>query len=236
MLSFLFSCSFYSVLAFLAFGFYSKRYAKKPAIDRAAVAISGTNATLASILSSFSLLNMAPEERLDMYGPKTNPLYAWIIESVCGYMLVELGFLFCCGIKLNRRDTSHLISEYLLMEVFHVVGFIGLVSVLFLNTGYPLAMWQIWTELTTVFLVIQDSLHFYSQSFRTFPSVSKAVRSLFSKLTWMVFVSQRVLLCMFLTWLSWKQFPWTLLSGFQFSILVIGTVINTILAVQVSSI
>lgn len=175
---------------------------------------------------------MGPEERLDMYGPKTNPLYAWIIESVCGYILVELGFLLCCGIRLNKGHASHLIREYLLMEVFHVIAFIGLVSVLFLNAGYPLAMWQIWTELTTVFLFIQDLLNFHSQSFRTFPSVSKVLRSLFSKLTWTVFVLQRVLLCIFLTWLSWKQFLWTLLSGFQLSILVIGTVINTILAVD----
>ena len=229
---FVVSCVAYSTLALLAFWRYSRNHAKKTAIDRAVATISGTNATLATVLSSLTLLYMTPEQRLDMYGPKTSPLAGWIIEGICGYILVELLFLVFSGCRLNRpKDVSFLINEYFLMEVFHIVAFVGLTSVLFLGTGYPLAMWQIWTELTTVFIVIEETWSLNSWQFRRYLPVAD-ILSFLSKLTCIVFVSQRVLLCLFLTLLSCRQFPWTLFSAFQLSILVIGTIINAVLAVK----
>ena len=106
---------------------------------------------------------------------------------------------------------------------FHIVAFIGLTSVLLTGVGYPVAMWVIWSELTSIFLGKETFFEVF-QLHHT--STYYAVKICGTG----AFVFQRVLIFFYLLWQCLVQFTMDLLFIVQFVILAGGTALNVVIA------
>ena len=120
--------------------------------------INFANAVVASILSSLELYRL--EDRFRVRGSRTDtPLADYTLRSVCGYIAAEIGFVSLVGCNYVRRGNvgawTLLKQIYAEMLLFHAVAFVGLTSVVLRNTGYPFALWVVWSELTSVFIGLQ---------------------------------------------------------------------------------
>ena len=199
-------------------------------LNRAVDVINFVNALIASTLSSWALYYL--EGRYHVRGGRTNsPLADVILGTVCGYIAVEIGLvsLTCLSHVMsgNRAAWTVLKQVYAEMLLFHVVAFVGLTSVVFRNTGYPLALWVVWSELTSVFIGLQNftegTRHTILRQTAVFCGACAAV----------LFVLQRVAMFYYLLWLSWRDFVWE--TGFicQFGVLLAGTLLNTHLAWEI---
>lgn len=195
------------------------------ALDKTIDVINFINAVTATVLSSWVLLTLDGPERANVTGRKPSDLAGWAVESVCGYMVVELVLLVVSSYRLTRRYWTQMKAAYCGMVIFHVVALFGLTSVLLLDTGYPLAMWVIWSELTSVFLGVEAFLQTTGLRLR-YVLVYRTV-AVCGTLT---FVFQRVVIFLYLLWLSWAQFTWKLSFIFQVVILIVGTVLNAVFA------
>ena len=130
---------------------------KFEAMDRVMDIINFTNATIASILSSWVLMSMeSHKERFKVNGGRPNAAADWMLGSVCGYIVVEALLLCVTSYRLRGYHWSHIRNNYGETVIFHMVALVGLTSVVFRNTGYPIALWVVWSELTSVFLGLEN--------------------------------------------------------------------------------
>ena len=184
--------------------------------------INFANAVVTSILSSLELYRF--EDRFLVRGSRTDtPLADYTLGSVCGYIAAEIGFVSLVGCNYVRRRNvgawTLLKQIYAEMLLFHAVAFVGLTSVVLRNTGYPFALWVVWSELTSVFIGLQ-----------TFTEGNRHLSRIWGLCAAVLFVLQRVLLFYYLLWLCVKDFVWD--TGFicQLGVLLAGSVLNTHLA------
>ena len=190
-------------------------------LDTAFNTINFVNAVAATILSSWVLISLDASERTNVTGGRPSELARWTVESVCGYIVAELLLLAVSSRRLSKQFWDWAKESYKWMVIFHIVALTGLLSVLLRDVGYPLAMWVIWSELTSVFLgvesFLEDSrLHLrYARVYRTVEGSST-----------ILFVFQRVFVFLFLLWLCWAQFTWEMAFILQLAILVVGTILN----------
>lgn len=183
------------------------------------------NAVTATILSSVVLYSMDGSERTDMRGRTSSRLATWTIESVCAYLIVEMTLLSVSSFRLSKSSWACVKECYKETVAFHVVAFIGLASVLLTGVGYSVAMWVIWSELTSIFLGLQTFLEVYSlHHTRAYYVVEMC--------SLVTFIFQRVLMFLYLLCLCLMQFTTEFLFIIQFIILTAGTVLNAVLAHQ----
>ena len=161
------------------------------------------------------------ESLYNIHRGKISELERCTIESVCGYIVIELVLV------ASKCDWTATKRSYMTMEILHIAGLIGLSSVLLLNTGYPIAIWVIWTELTTVFMSVEDYFENSKLSLK-----HPTVYWLLTVCTVIVFLLQRVVLFLYLVWLSLTRFVWKFYFIFQLLLLIAGTVLNTMLAMN----
>ena len=191
--------------------------------------INFTNATIASILSSWVLMSMeSHKERFKVNGGRPNAAADWMLGSVCGYIVVEALLLCVTSYRLRGYHWSHIRNNYGETVIFHMVALVGLTSVVFRNTGYPIALWVVWSELTSVFLglenfIVAGKYHCYQSTYTWLMFFIRACSGI-------LFVFQRVVMFYYLLWLSWAQFEWDVGFVFQFTLLVAGTTLNTHMA------
>lgn len=230
MLSFVLSVSFYLLLTILTLSYFEQRNtSRRTSLDRTFTVINFTNALIATSLSSTVLLSMENKSRLVIYGEKPSQLSLWTIESVCGYIVVEMTLLLTAHFRLSPYQWQSVKEDYFLMELFHTVAILGLSTVMWYGEGYPLAMWEIWTELTSIGLGLEDFLYHYNWTHQS-TKINK-IRSFFSFVNRCLFILQRVLLCLWLTWLGYNQLVWRHYHRLvQFIILIIGTLLNIVIA------
>ncbi len=124
--------------------------------------------------------------------------------------------------RLSAEYWKMAVDSYKEMVVFHVVALIGLLSVVILDAGYPVALWMVWTELTSVLLGVESFLEVIGGSQRHAKTVEVG--------NTVVFIFQRVVLFVYLLWVCLDQFMWELGFVVQFVILVAGTALNSLLA------
>lgn len=214
---FLLFCVFYAILMAALHFYFEKKKSLLIVMERTLSITNFTNAVLATTLSTVVLANI---DRSDMYGRKPNMLAGWTIESVCAYIVIEVTYLALSSYRLSNTQWIVVRDSLLLIETFHIVALIGLLSVLLLNSGYPLALWQIWTELTSIVIGLEECIAYFN--------VTSKLHRLVKTCSDLIFIAQRVLLCLYLVWLSWVQLHWTFFNVFQFSILATGTLINVL--------
>ena len=179
------------------------------------------NAIICTVASSWVLYCMEATDRLDIHAAKSSPLAGWTIEAVCGYILVESTLLLHAKRWLPRAEWYKVAASFGSMSVFHIVSLAGLLSALLTGSGYTIATWGIWTELTSVFLGVKDfMLYGRWEVFR--PRSYQAV-NIFAQV---LFVLQRVCLFSYLVWLTFWQLSWHPVLVGQFVILLVGAVLN----------
>ncbi len=200
---------------------------KAKAMDRAINMTNFSNALIATILSSMALYSIDSQQRTNIYLSQPNSIAQWTIECVCGYIFVEFTFLSVASCRLSEKYWELTKRALIGSVIFHGVALLGLTSVLFFNTGYAIALWVIWSELTSVFLgievYIEDTLNGFSSLF---------VYRIVQICTSVSFVLQRVVMFFVLLWFCWQQFTWQPLFLSQLLILCLGTVLNTWFAVE----
>lgn len=226
--AFLASTGLYGLLAARALVHFERQYPRShwwraTALDRTIDVINFTNALVATVLSSWALVVLGEAERTNVRGGKPSELAGWTVESVCGYIVVELSVLLLSRYRLPSKYWKMALDAYRWMVVFHIVALLGLVSVLVLDVGYPFAMWVVWSELTSVFLGLESFLEgsgWSQTNVKTYLALE-----VFSTL---MFIFQRVIVFVWLLWLCVEQFAyWDVGFIVQFAILVAGTVLNT---------
>lgn len=201
--------------------------AKARSLDRAISATNLSNAVVATILSSISLYILDDQQRTNMYLRRPGTIAQWTIESVCGYITVEFTFILLNSFRLSRKTWKQLTAGLQDSLTFHTVALVGLLSVLIFDVGYAVALWVIWSELTSVFLGIESWMEetrlnvWYMRLFRLVKACST-----------MTFILQRVMVFFVLLWLCWQQFTWGLLYVAQLSVLCLGTILNVKLAIE----
>ena len=224
MYSFFISLFFYLILTVATLKCYHggvgiiRSGVKETLIDATFDVINFVNSIIATIMSSTALYELGPDKRYAITKGKTISLEKWTIESVCAYICVEFMFLFISSFTVTMNEWASIKSRYFNMECLHLVGLIGLSTVLVFDCGYPLAMWVIWTELTSVFLGIQ--------------SITRTKNKLLDTVTNIVYFLQRVVLLLYLVWLSFVDIKWEVHYIAQFSLLVAGLVFNIIMLVK----
>ncbi len=200
---------------------------KAKALDRAINVTNFSNALIATILSSVALYHTDSQQRTDIYLQQPSAVAQWTIECVCAYIFVEFTFLFAASCRLSRRYWELTKRALLGSVIFHGVALLGLSSVLYFNTGYAIALWVVWSELTSVFLGIEvymeDTLNIH-----TSPLLYRVVQMCTS----VSFILQRVVMFLVLLWFCWKQFTWQPLFLSQLFILCVGTILNTWFGVE----
>ena len=207
----------YGILATALLVCCERKHDRRRALHVTVDVINFINAVTATTLSSAALWSMSAEQRRDVAEGIPNALAVWTVESVCGYIIVET-VLFVVS---HCRGLS--VEDYQHMSYFHIVAFTGLLSVLVSNSGYAVALWTIWSELTSIFLGIECFLEQSSQGWVC------RVTELCGDLA---FVSQRVLVFFYLLYLCLTQFRLELMFVVQTSILVTGTIMNGMLAID----
>ena len=201
--------------------------AKARSLDRAISAANLSNAVVATILSSISLYILDHQQRTNMYLRRPGTVAQWSIESVCGYIFVEFTFILLNSFRLSRKTWKRLTAALQDSLMFHTVALVGLLSVLFFGVGYAVALWVIWSELTSIFLGIESWMEethlnvWYTRLFRLVKASSSVT-----------FILQRVVVFFVLLWLCWQQFTWGLLYVAQLSVLCVGTALNVKLATE----
>ena len=135
--------------------------ARKEAMERILDFVNFVNAVTATILSSIVLCTMDSSERTDMRGRTHSKLATWTIESVCAYLIVEMTLFSVSSFRLSKSSWNWVKECYKETVAFHIVAFLGLISVLLTGVGYSVAMWVIWSELTSIFLGLQAFLEVY---------------------------------------------------------------------------
>ena len=195
-------------------------------INQAISVINFSNAVIATILSSLSLYFLDGQKRTDVSAGRPSQLAGLNIESVCGYIVVEITFLYVNSFRLSERNWELVKNASKETVLFHAVALTGLVSVLVFDAGYAVALWVIWSELTSVFLGIEE----WSGIEQT-PRHARLYQVLVATTT-VLFVLQRVVVFFYLLWLCWLQFTWQLFFVVQLSILCVGTVLNTKFAIE----
>ena len=197
--------------------------ARKEAMERILDIVNFINAVTATILSSIVLCTMDSSERTDMRGRTHSKLATWTIESVCAYLIVEMTLFTVSSFRLSKSSWNWVKECYKETVAFHIVAFLGLISVLLTGVGYSVAMWVIWSELTSVFLGLQAFLEVYRLHRTRAYYIIEQCGSL-------IFIFQRVLIFLYLLWLCLLQFTTEFLFIVQFIILVAGTILNIVLA------
>lgn len=197
------------------------------ALDRAIGVVNAANATIATILSSWVLATGDKEQITNVRGRKPNSLAGWTVEVVCGYIVVELVLMLVASYRLPRESWEWIKELYKWMVRFHIVALAGLMSVLILDVGFPVAIWVVWSELTTVVLAVED---FLEASGISQGSVKVKLYSVVKVSGAVLFVFQRVLVFLYLLWLCFVNFMWELTFVVQTIILLAGTVLNIVQA------
>ena len=200
---------------------------KAKSLDRAIGVANFANALVATIMSSVSLYMLDDQQRTSVSLSRPGTLAQWTIESVCGYIVVEFVFVSMNSLRLSEKSWRQLREALQDSLMFHTVALVGLVSVLTLDVGYAVALWVIWSELTSVFLGIEDWMEETGLNFWY-----KGAFDLVKASSTMTFIFQRVVVFFALLWLCWQQFTWQPLYVVQLSILCVGTVLNTKLAIE----
>ena len=199
--------------------------ARKDAMERILDMVNFINAVVATILSSIVLFTMDSDKRIDMRGRTHSRLGKWTVESVCAYLIIEMTLLSISSFRLPKSSWDWVKECYKETVMFHIIAFIGLTSVLLTGVGYSVAMWVIWSELTSIFLGVQTFLEIFKLR-RT--NIYYAVEICGA----VAFVFQRVLIFLYLLWQCLIQFTTELLFIVQFIILAAGTVLNIVLALS----
>ena len=236
-LAFVVSTTVYGIITVLVIAWLERRRSssgcshwrvKFAAMDRTVDIINFANALITSALSSWVLQSLDGYEAFNVIGGRPSGVVAdWTLGSVCGYIVVESLLLYVTSHRLRGDPWSWSLMKdaYKEMVLFHMVALVGLTSVVIRNTGYPLALWVVWSELTSVFLglerFIEVGRYLCSRSVHTW--LVFAVRACSAVL----FVLQRVVVFYFLLWLSWRHFVWEVGFLFQLTILIAGTSLNT---------
>ena len=196
-------------------------------LDRAISAANLSNATVATILSTISLYILDDHQRTNIYLRRPGTLAQWTIESVCGYIMVEFIFMLLNSFRLSQKSWKQLTGALQDSLTFHTVALVGLLSVLIFDVGYAVALWVIWSELTSVFLGIEGWMEetclnvWYRRLFRLVKAISTVT-----------FILQRVVVFFALLLLCWQQFTWGLVYVAQLSVLCVGTLLNIKLAIE----
>lgn len=196
-------------------------------MDRAINVTNFSNALIATILSSMALFGLDNQQRTDINLKRPSIVAQWTIECVCGYIFVEFTFIFVASCRLSEKYWNLTKRALTGSIIFHGVALLGLISVLYFNTGYAIALWVIWSELTSVFLGIEVYME-DTLTKRTYPLIYQFVQMCSTVL----FVFQRVVMFLVLLWCCWKQFTWQPLFLSQLGILCLGTILNTWFAVE----
>ena len=199
---------------------------KLAALQKAVDIANFSNAVIASVLSSWALYRL--EEKFLVRGGRSGDgfLADCVLGTVCGYIAMEVTVVSLASFSYRRNGDrlamSYLWHIYREMVLFHAVAFVGLSSVVFRDRGYPVALWVVWSELTTVFIGLEN---FTSGSYRL-----RLLSKLWGQCASLLFVVQRVLLFYYLLWQSWRSFVWE--TGFvcQMGVLLAGTLLNTHMA------
>ena len=205
---------------------------RETALDTAFEVVNFTNALVASVLSTWVLAaGLDATERYNVMGRKPSTLAVDLtLGSVCGYIVVEALTLYVSSYRLSTWSWTRVKESFRGMVVFHAVSLVGLLSVVIRDAGYPLAIWVVWSELTSVFIGL-DSFIFSCNDMCSIP-VRAWLMFVVRTCAGVLFVVQRVVLFYYLLWLCWSQFVWELGFVFQLAILVIGTLLNTRMAVS----
>lgn len=199
------------------------------AMDQTVNIVNFANAVTATVLSSWALITLG-EGKFDVTGGRAGGVIAdYTLGSVCGYIIVELSILYVTSIRLRTSPWSWVLTNnsYREMVVFHIVALIGLISVVIRDTGYPLGLWVVWSELTTVFIGLEQFMttsRFVSSSFFQRLIVLVRVSS------GVLFVVQRVVVFYYLLWLCWRNLVWDVGFMAQLILLIAGTILNTHMA------
>ena len=193
------------------------------ALNKALDVANFANAVIASVLSSWALYQL--EERFLVRGGRASGdgfLADCVLGSVCGYIAVEILVVSLTSARYSNTPAwSYLWHIYGEMVLFHAVAFVGLTSVVLRNTGYPVALWVVWSELTTVFIGLENFTSGCGNSF------SRHLSEFWGKCASLLFIVQRVVLFYYLLWQSWISFVWETGFVFQLGVLLAGTLINT---------
>ena len=200
---------------------------KAKAMDRAVSVTNFANAVISTSLSSVALYSLSYEQKATISLRRPNSVAQWTIESVCGYIFVELTFILADSYRLSDKYWKLAKGALMSSMIFHAVALVGLSSVLIFNTGYSIALWVIWTELTSVFLGVEDWMEEAILKMR-FPLLFDILKLCTS----VMFVFQRVFLFLVLLWLCGQQFTWQPLFLLQLLILCVGTVLNVVFAAE----
>lgn len=189
--------------------------------------INFANALAASVLSSWELYQT--KERFIVTGSRSGDgqLADSTLGIVCGYITVEiiLVTVACFRHRKNSPALAHIRHTFGEMLLFHAVAFLGLSSVVLRNSGYPIALWVVWSELTSVFIGLEN---FTSEAPPR--SISGRISRLSSVFSNVLFIIQRVVMFYYLLWLSWRSFVSETWFVCQTGILLIGTLLNTHMA------
>ncbi|XP_062511016.1 uncharacterized protein LOC134186933 [Corticium candelabrum] len=185
------------------------------------------HALISTLCSSFVLFAMRGYKWTDLTMGRENPLMAWTVELVCGYLLVELPFLALAKRRLPSSVYEEFLEGYDEMMVFHGVALFGLLSVLLLDRGFVIGLWVIWTELTSVFLGLETFFEV-----RGYNISMKNAYAVLAVITTLAFVLQRCFLFIYLLLLCWTQFHWHATFVVQFVILIVGSVLNGVFSAQ----
>ena len=186
------------------------------------------NAVVASVTSSIALVTMEGADRSNPSASSPGLLATWCVESVCAYLVVEMLFLIYWGRKLSEWYWEMAKESYREMVIFHAIAQIGLASVVVFDCSYSVALWVIWSELTTVFLGVECVFEQCANLYKRFP----VAYSCLVALTTLVFIFQRVLVFFYLLWLCFKQFVPSCLFVLQVGLLMVGSALNLRFAVE----
>eukprot|EP00118_Oscarella_pearsei_P002678 m.11234 g.11234 ORF g.11234 m.11234 type:complete len:278 (+) comp23100_c0_seq1:24-857(+) len=195
------------------------------ALDRAFDTANFANAVITTILSSIVLFKQGLALSSDVTAGKPSSLAAFTVEAVCGYLLVELPVLLYCRYASTRWDVREFRAEYDGLMAFHSMALAGLLSVLAFDAGYVVALWEIWSEFTSVLLGIETFFEINSLNLS-----HMGIYAVLAVLTTISFVVQRVFVFLYLLWLCWSQFVWSVYFCVQFGIQLAATVTNTVFA------
>ena len=210
---------FYSTLSFASIKYKEHSYRRVYAFEWTYDVINFINAVIATVMSSLALYDLG-EARYIVNSSRSRPLESWTVETVCAYITVEVILMTISSYRLTESDHKYIKSTYHMTTIFHLVALAGLGSVLYFNTGYPLAMYVIWTELTSVVMGVKCVF---------IPVKYDKIHHILSKLVSLLFIVQRILLYFYLVWLSIISFTLQFYYIFQFTILIIGTVLNIVI-------
>jgi hypothetical protein len=185
------------------------------------------NAVVSTFLSSIVLFALEGAYWTHVTMRKENELVGWTVEWVCGYLLVELPFLTLNKYRLSRSALEEFRSSFDDILAFHGVALVGLLSVLLLDSGFVIAIWVIWSELTSVFLGIE--VFFEVQEYHL---SRKNVYALLAVTTTLCFIFQRFIVFLYLLWLCWCQFNWHASFLAQLAVLIVGFLLNVMFTAQ----